>query len=213
MSQFISQFIGSEKITFYHSHQKGLAGLYCIFSGSCLFKTCRDVFQPTALEMLGWFEVVFKDIIKLLVVSINRLLMINTRSTPHYSINFRFIAGCCWHLPLSFTSNSVTLKTTQAKKSLMKTAEQNSGIVLKLSPDWITLNWKLNHLMTALTSLRNALKQKLTRIHSMTGKWCSKPYQCLQESWVSMICHLMRAPFMSSLLSYSPFWFSLSSWT
>ena len=95
MSQFISQFIGSEKITFYHSHQKGLAGLYCIFSGSCLFKTCRDVFQPTALEMLGWFEVVFKDIIKLLVVSINRLLMINTRSTPHYSINFRFIAGCC----------------------------------------------------------------------------------------------------------------------
>ena len=95
MSQFISQSIGSEKITFYHSHQKGLAGLYCIFSASCLFKTCRDVFQPTALEMLGWFEVVFKDIIKLLVVSINRLLMINTRSTPHYSIHFSIISGCC----------------------------------------------------------------------------------------------------------------------
>ena len=51
------------------SHQKGLAGLQCICSAYCLFRSIRDLFQPTFFEMFGWFEVVFKDIIKLLVVS------------------------------------------------------------------------------------------------------------------------------------------------
>ena len=50
-------------------YQKGLAGLYCICSAYCLFRTTRDLLQPTFFEMFGWFEVVFKNIIKLLAVS------------------------------------------------------------------------------------------------------------------------------------------------
>ena len=51
------------------SNQKGLAGLYCICSAYCLFRTSKDLLQPTVFEMFGWFEVVFKNIIKLLAVS------------------------------------------------------------------------------------------------------------------------------------------------
>ena len=51
------------------SHHKGIAGLYCICSAYCLFRTVRDLFQPTFFEMFGWFEVVFKDIIELIAVS------------------------------------------------------------------------------------------------------------------------------------------------
>ena len=50
-------------------YQKGLAGFYCICSAYCLFRTLRDLFQPTFFEMFGWFEVVFNNIIKLLAVS------------------------------------------------------------------------------------------------------------------------------------------------
>ena len=51
--------------------QKGLAGLYCICSTYCLFRSSRDLLDPTFFEMFGWFEVVFKKIIELLAVSIN----------------------------------------------------------------------------------------------------------------------------------------------
>ena len=48
---------------------KGLCGIYCIFSSYTAFRTCRDIFQPNYFEMFGWFEVVFRNIIKLLFVS------------------------------------------------------------------------------------------------------------------------------------------------
>ena len=54
------------------SNQKGLAGLYCICSAYSLFRTSKDLLQPSVFEMVGWFEVVFKNIIKLLAVSIHK---------------------------------------------------------------------------------------------------------------------------------------------
>ena len=123
-----------------------------------------------------------------------------------YAFNCRFTVGCCLHLPMPFSSNSVTLEETLIK---IKIAEQSSRIALKSSQPWITLNWNLKCLMIALTSFRNALML----INSMTGKLCSKLYQCLQESWHSMICHFLTIPFMSWLMPYSSLWFSLSLWT
>ena len=60
---------GQKGFPFDASDQKGLAGLYCICSAYCLFRTSRDLLDPTTIEMFGWFEVVFKNIIKLLAVS------------------------------------------------------------------------------------------------------------------------------------------------
>ena len=57
------------------SNQKGLAGLYCICSAYCLFRTSKDLLQPTSFEEFGWFEVVFKNIIKLLAVSKSSVLV------------------------------------------------------------------------------------------------------------------------------------------
>ena len=51
------------------SYQKGLSGFYCICCAYSFFRTSRDLLQPTFFEMFGWFEVVFKNIIKLLAVS------------------------------------------------------------------------------------------------------------------------------------------------
>ena len=47
-----------------------------------------------------------------------------------YFNNSRFIAGCCLHLPMPSTSNSVTLEETLIK---IKIAEQCSRIVKKTS--------------------------------------------------------------------------------
>ena len=49
--------------------QKGLAGLYSICSAYSLFRTFRDLAPPNWFEMFGWFEVVLKNVIKLLAVS------------------------------------------------------------------------------------------------------------------------------------------------
>ena len=51
------------------SNQKGLAGLYCICNAYRLFRSSKDFLQPTVFESFGWFEVVFKNITKLLAVS------------------------------------------------------------------------------------------------------------------------------------------------
>mgnify|MGYP001158888670 FL=1 len=51
------------------SNQKGLAGIYCICNAYCLFRSSKDLLQPTVFESFGWFEVVFKNITKLLAVS------------------------------------------------------------------------------------------------------------------------------------------------
>ena len=48
------------------SYQKGLAGFYCICSAYCLFRTSNEIFF---VDMFGWFEVVLKNVIKLLAVS------------------------------------------------------------------------------------------------------------------------------------------------
>ena len=60
------------------SYQKGLSGFYCICCAYSFFRTSRDLLQPTFFEMFGWFEVVFKNVIKLLAVSksiINMLML------------------------------------------------------------------------------------------------------------------------------------------
>lgn len=74
------------------SYQKGLSGFYCICCAYSFFRTSRDLLQPTFFEMFGWFEVVFKNIIKLLAVSksiINMLMLLTI-----YAI-FRFTVGYC----------------------------------------------------------------------------------------------------------------------
>ena len=51
------------------SDRKGLTGLYVMCSAYSLFRTFRDFVPPTWFEMFGWFEVVFRHIVKLLAVS------------------------------------------------------------------------------------------------------------------------------------------------
>ena len=63
----IHAFRSPEVITL--SDQKGLAGCYIICCAYSLFRTFRGLLLPNWSEMFGWFEVVFKDIIKLLFVS------------------------------------------------------------------------------------------------------------------------------------------------
>ena len=83
-----------------HSNQKGLAGLYCICSAYSLFRTSKDLLQPSVFEMVGWFEVVFKNIIKLLAVSIHRQLGMclciyldsQNDKNPLFKINFEIKA-------------------------------------------------------------------------------------------------------------------------
>ena len=64
------------------SNQKGLAAVYCICSAYRLFQTLRDYLQPNFFEMFGWFEVVFKNIIKMLAVR-NSLIVFMLKFLPY----------------------------------------------------------------------------------------------------------------------------------
>ena len=64
------------------SYQKGLAAVYCICSAYRLFQTLRDYLQPNFFEMFGWFEVVFKNIIKMLAVR-NSLIVFMLKFLPY----------------------------------------------------------------------------------------------------------------------------------